>query len=454
MTTTLDALQLANKVKTINQLNEILEEGGFNDVATIWDGRKFHYSLGKTKYDTSLDDLIFCAQLLFTKNANSEKTQLGKVVHFLKKSDEDFKKKSQSCSTLNKIISLLQDGVWDKNAEHKKVFDYLEKQVALLEEVKEREPKEKTFQERIKGNFEAAIIQQSNQSSNPVSWTKIFSSKNSINPPAFHKRIIEGMPYKMASASCRGRRHVMEDREANFVIDLHGQKVSVMGVFDGHGGENAARYISENIQEVLKDNLIKHNPEEITDQGIWDALKSTTQDLDQNFLEEENYRTDGSTALITVIINDALWVANVGDSRAVLHKTDSSVIQLSEDQKPQIKRYKNKIEKEGGCVWEAFGGHRVNGILAVARAIGDRGVKGVVANPKITKYSMNQIPKGARLILACDGLWDTVSTKEAGKFLSLAKKKNLCADHCAELLLKGAYESGSTDNITVMVVDF
>ena len=66
----------------------------------------------------------------------------------------------------------------------------------------------------------------------------------------------------------------------------------------------------------------------------------------------------------------------------------------SEDAKPNIARYKKKIEKFGGTIGFIGGAYRVNGNLALARAIGDRWVVGsngeccISSNPKITCYSL------------------------------------------------------------------
>lgn len=66
---------------------------------------------------------------------------------------------------------------------------------------------------------------------------------------------------------------------------------------------------------------------------------------------------------------------------------------------------------------------RVNGRLAVSRAIGDYGLKDVViGDPDIIV-----IPMSGRedfLLMACDGLWDFVNENEAAALVYDVLKKN------------------------------
>ena len=180
---------------------------------------------------------------------------------------------------------------------------------------------------------------------------------------------------KVGIASCQGARMTMED--ANIAIH-HSFKVNdiehsfnLFGVFDGHAGDQASTYVKTNITQYLKDSLEEHNPESLTDAGTFKALKACCQKLDADYKG-----VDGTTATITVILNDKIWVANVGDSRTILVK-DGQALQASEDAKPGLERYKKTIQKLGGYVVNHYyWGDRVNGKLTVARAIGHKDIMG------------------------------------------------------------------------------
>ncbi|KAL9923381.1 uncharacterized protein ACN427_010289 isoform 3-T6 [Glossina fuscipes fuscipes] len=160
----------------------------------------------------------------------------------------------------------------------------------------------------------------------------------------------------------------------------------------------------------------------------------------------------GTTALIAIMQDSRLIVANVGDSRGVMCNARGIAIPLSFDHKPQQVRERKRIHDAGGFI--AFRGvWRVAGILATSRALGDYPLKDknlVIANPDILTFDLND-HKPAFIILASDGLWDTFSNEEACSFI----KEHLHEpDFGARSLALQSYNRGSVDNITVLVIVF
>ncbi|PWZ08129.1 putative protein phosphatase 2C 13 [Zea mays] len=80
-------------------------------------------------------------------------------------------------------------------------------------------------------------------------------------------------------------------------------------------------------------------------------LGETYQKTDTNFLESEAsaFRDDGSTTSTAILVGDRLYVANVGDSRAVIPKA-SKAMALSEDHIPNRIDERKRIENAGGIV--------------------------------------------------------------------------------------------------------
>ena len=76
----------------------------------------------------------------------------------------------------------------------------------------------------------------------------------------------------------------------------------------------------------------------------------------------------GCAAIVAVVIDRTLTIANAGDSRAVLCRSDGRAEALSLDHKPHLDREIHRIVKAGGFV-NQFG--RVNGNLNLSRSIGD-----------------------------------------------------------------------------------
>ncbi|XP_073051855.1 probable protein phosphatase 2C 59 isoform X1 [Primulina eburnea] len=274
-------------------------------------------------------------------------------------------------------------------------------------------------------------------------------------------------------ASAPGKRSSMEDFYETRIDGVDGEIVGLFGVFDGHGGARAAEYVKKN----LFNNLIRH-PKFISDTRsaigmffmfhhnyciifykilllftLFCCLGSFPADAyshtDSEFLKSENNqnRDAGSTASTAILVGDRLLVANVGDSRAVICRAGNAIA-ASRDHKPDQTDERQRIEDAGGFVMWA-GTWRVGGVLAVSRAFGDRLLKQyVVADPEIQEQKVDDTLEF--LILASDGLWDVVTNEEAVSMTKPIQEP----EEAAKRLMQEAYQRGSADNITIVVVRF
>ncbi|CAK8567548.1 unnamed protein product [Lathyrus sativus] len=243
-------------------------------------------------------------------------------------------------------------------------------------------------------------------------------------------------------SSFRGKRVTMEDFYDVKTSIIDGRSVSLFGIFDGHGGSRAAEYLKDHLFE----NLTKH-PKFLTDTKL--AISETYQQTDAEFLDsvKDNFRDDGSTASTAVLVDNHLYVANVGDSRTVISKAGKAIA-LSEDHKPNRSDERKRIENAGGVVMWA-GTWRVGGVLAMSRAFGNRMLKPfVVAEPEIQEQKIDE--ETEVLVLASDGLWDVVQNDDA---VSIARAEE-AAEAAARKLTEAAFNRGSADNITCIVVRF
>lgn len=166
----------------------------------------------------------------------------------------------------------------------------------------------------------------------------------------------------------------------------------------------------------------------------------------------------GSTALCALIENkQKLYIAWLGDSQGILVR-NGQIIELTEPHKPDREDEKLRIEQQGGVV-TCYDTWRVNGTLAVSRAIGDPEHKPyVISEPEIKEIVLD----GSEdfLILGCDGLWDQISPEEAATLVYQYLCENgqddvvSAAENVASYLCTQAKEEGSSDNITTIVVFF
>ncbi|KAF2293476.1 hypothetical protein GH714_002133 [Hevea brasiliensis] len=273
----------------------------------------------------------------------------------------------------------------------------------------------------------------------------VLSSSNQVHAddaPVSGGGLSQNGKFSYGYASSPGKRSSMEDFYETRIDGVDGEIVGLFGVFDGHGGARAAEYVKQN----LFSNLISH-PKFISDtrSAIADAYNHT----DSEFLKSENNqnRDAGSTASTAILVGDRLLVANVGDSRAVICR-GGNAIAVSRDHKPDQTDERQRIEDAGGFVMWA-GTWRVGGVLAVSRAFGDRLLKQyVVADPEIQEEKIDSSLEF--LILASDGLWDVVSNEEAVEMTKPIEDP----EQAAKRLLQEAYQRGSADNITCVVVRF
>ena len=94
-----------------------------------------------------------------------------------------------------------------------------------------------------------------------------------------------------------------------------------------------------------------------------------------------------------------LYTANVGDARVVLCR-NGKALRLSYDHKGSDDNEGKRIASAGGLILN----NRVNGVLAVTRALGDAYMKDLVTGHPYTTETVIQPDIDEFLILACDGV--------------------------------------------------
>ena len=316
--------------------------------------------------------------------------------------------------------------------------------------------------------------------------------------------------------------------EDEFIVSNGGKFAAV---FDGHGGSAVSRYLRQNLYaslqaalpaaaaaeaiEIREDdsaepNKVKHDdeignneekkaviPTTPTVTAAINALKTAFEKVDAEVNRISHWSYQGSTAVAVMIhegvidkdglLQRTIISANVGDSRAILCPRDGTVVQLTRDHKPNDVIERNRIEASGGSVdWcgmsdadgnpiEGTGVYRINGNLAVARAIGDRAEKPCVSSEVETStYDISGDRTGGIILLASDGLWDVMKNEDVADFVR-QKLQEVVVDapgaidddesvaleaqqlrtqwkRVAELVVDEALKRGSTDNISVVII--
>ncbi|GBF90916.1 phosphatase 2C catalytic subunit [Raphidocelis subcapitata] len=251
-------------------------------------------------------------------------------------------------------------------------------------------------------------------------------------------------------ALMRGKRAQQEDAAAAQWSRMPGaapgsEQIGLFGVFDGHGGPDAAQYVRNNLfTNLLSNARFAEDPKA----AITEAFEAT----DAAYLRLHSgsapgHGDDGCTAITAALIGQRLLVANAGDSRAVLSRGGKAV-PMSVDHKPNLREERQRIEGAGGVVVWA-GTWRVSGVLAVSRAFGDRPLKRfVIPTPEVKEEALTSHDEC--LILASDGVWDVIANQEAVTLVNGVPD----AQRAVRRLVEEAYNRGSFDNISAVVVKF
>jgi serine/threonine protein phosphatase PrpC len=238
-------------------------------------------------------------------------------------------------------------------------------------------------------------------------------------------------------AETTGVRKTMEDRLVICGSLRSRDDEDYFAVFDGHNGVASAKYCAGKMHIKLME-LLDSEEDPI-------SLFKATFHLTNTELEKHTTQ-GGTTAVVAYFKGNDMYIANVGDSRAVLCRNRQAQ-RITTDHKPDLQLERERIERNGG--WVKNGG--ITGTLTVSRALGDFSYKPfITCEPDVFGPYCFTDDSHQFLILACDGLWDVVSDEEAVEIVLSTKN----AEEAAVRLRDHAFNSQSQDNISVLVVFF
>jgi len=279
-------------------------------------------------------------------------------------------------------------------------------------------------------------------------------------------------------------------------------KISYFAIFDGHGGEECSEFLKNNYMNYLVENAnfpfdIKlsmiESFQKIEDDFFKLKCKDNLEDSDKS----------GSCALVSVIFDNKIYIANIGDSRAIMSMGGGTKVkQLTADQKPdnikeferalkngskiylddnddpdrdesKIEFIKDKAElekmkeiKENSKEEKIFRVYPSD--LAVMRTVGDikakkkefGGIPGTIINiPEVYIFDINS--SDDFIVMGCDGIFDDLSNQEIVNaawtvFKHRATEKNydiheLTQEAC-DLVIKFGLEKQTTDNLSCIII--
>mmetsp|Transcript_73763 Transcript_73763/g.149187 ORF Transcript_73763/g.149187 Transcript_73763/m.149187 type:complete len:339 (-) Transcript_73763:129-1145(-) len=251
---------------------------------------------------------------------------------------------------------------------------------------------------------------------------------------------------------------------------FHTGLATLVGVFDGHGpfGHDVANFVQENLpREFLKSESFQQNDIE---RALKEAFSATQQKcLEKAELEEGSLdcSLSGTTATMAFVKKSVLYIANVGDSTAILAKKTSGkaygweqitrLHRLSdEDERQRVEDAGGQVKRlDGDLPQRLFLKDKLYPGLINSRSLGDTiGAScGVICEADVKRIEFRG--KDQFMLLCSDGVWEFFEMQEAVDLVAPFGKAK--AQEAAEALAKEAWkrwiqeEGNVVDDITVIV---
>ena len=243
--------------------------------------------------------------------------------------------------------------------------------------------------------------------------------------------------YTFGKVSLQGMRDYNED-----TIDIIcGNKFNYFGLYDGHGGKFVSQYLKSNLGKTLE------SSKTISKNGIKKVYKNLQDTLKGKHLEKS--LEIGSTAISFINMGKKNYIVNLGDCRAIVVKNNKIIFETL-DHKPHKSYESERIKKLGGKITrEKDDCTRIDG-LAVSRCFGDVSSEPfIIQVPDITEIKDDF----DYILIACDGLWDEMTSKQVANFIEKNSKKNESNNKLVKKLANHAINvMGSTDNVSIIII--
>lgn len=257
---------------------------------------------------------------------------------------------------------------------------------------------------------------------------------------------------KIYFTSVKGRRESNEDRH-NIILNIDGNdldknQINFFGIYDGHGGTWVSKYLETNMPNYYMDKKFCPPFSPKYHEQVFCLVQSL---LLKNSLGYSN----GSTCLLNLMYKYKdeihLNIVNLGDSRLSIVYSNGTSKSITKDHKPDDSVEKSRLEKMGGEVYKDSESVYRIGDLSLSRAFGDGDNAPYISQKPDIFYK--KITKQTKyIVMGCDGLWDVISSEEIGQVIGELIKQ-LKPDNLAVELAKLAIEKGSTDNVSVIVIE-
>lgn len=207
-------------------------------------------------------------------------------------------------------------------------------------------------------------------------------------------------------------------------------------VCDGMGGHKAGAYASLLAAKTVLDCFIDAPSFETVESAttwLYDSIMQANNKVKEKSDTEEKFSGMGTTLVISLVLDDTILVANVGDSRAYLYQNDM-IEQITEDQ-----TLVNILLKNGKISDEEAVNHPNKHVLMYAI--------GTMDDPEIDIYELKK--QDSTLLLCSDGVYNLVT--EA--YLKTILESSLPISQKAVSIINDANDNGGYDNMAIVLLE-
>ncbi|XP_073272951.1 probable protein phosphatase 2C 60 [Primulina huaijiensis] len=262
--------------------------------------------------------------------------------------------------------------------------------------------------------------------------------------------------YKDSGQHCNGdfsmavvqANNLLEDQSqlesGSLSLNDSGPYGTFVGIYDGHGGPETSRFINEHLFEHLKRFTAENQSMSV--EVIRKAFQATEDGffsvVSRQWPMKPQIAAVGSCCLVGIICSGTLYVASLGDSRAVIGRLVKATgevlaIQLSEEHNASFESVRKELQSlhpdDPHIVVLKHSVWRVKGLIQVSRSIGDFYLKKAEYNrePLYAKFRLREpfkrpilspepaitvhqlLPHDQFIVFASDGLWEHLTNQEA-----------------------------------------
>jgi PPM family protein phosphatase len=212
------------------------------------------------------------------------------------------------------------------------------------------------------------------------------------------------------------------------------EKGYLLMVADGMGGHQAGEVASRMATDIVSHEYYKQNGSGV-EKNLAKVLTMANKSIFEKASSSHTHKGMGTTCTVLVVIEQAVYYAHVGDSRAYMQK-GNSIRQITTDH-----TYVQELVNNGDITEAEAAVHPKRNILTNAM--------GTKPDMKVDTGKYEQVlENNDRLLLCSDGLYDYLNAEEL---------KNILVDNdiktAAGIMIQQAKERGGHDNITVVIAE-